>query len=382
MNSLKYDYPQKFLNAHDTPCISLYQPTHRTYPDREQDVIRFKNLVKVLEKSLTQKYASRETEMMLEPFYQLMNDEDFWNHLEEGLAILATLSSFNVYTLPRAVGELVLVADTFHIKPLIRIMQSSGHYQILGISRARVTLYEGNRDGIEEIALSEDVPNTIEKALGYELTEPHLTVATYGKGTEGPAMHHGHGGRKDDAHLDAERFFRRVDEAILKYHSREAKLPLLLAALPEYHHVYHKVSQNPYLLPDGIKLNPDNASLEELKQQAWLRIEPYIQKRLDALINKFSEADAKALGSTNLNHIAEAAIAGRISTLLIEEERRVPGRIDHTSGQVKLDELLDPETDDLLDDLGELVLRKHGEVLVIPSDKMPSDTGIAAIYRF
>jgi hypothetical protein len=38
--------------------------------------------------------------------------------------------------------------------------------------------------------------------------------------------------------------------------------------------------------------------------------------------------------------------------------------------------------DDLLDDIAELVLRKGGEVVVVPSEKMPTPAGVAAIYRF
>jgi hypothetical protein len=38
--------------------------------------------------------------------------------------------------------------------------------------------------------------------------------------------------------------------------------------------------------------------------------------------------------------------------------------------------------DDLLDDLGELVLTKSGQVVVVPAEMMPSTTGAAAIFRF
>lgn len=38
--------------------------------------------------------------------------------------------------------------------------------------------------------------------------------------------------------------------------------------------------------------------------------------------------------------------------------------------------------DDVLDDLGELVLKKGGEVIIVPAERMPTSTGAAAIYRF
>ncbi|AHE67936.1 hypothetical protein [Legionella oakridgensis] len=382
MNSLVNDYPACFFNNKETPCISLYQPTHRTRPDKEQDIIRFKNLLKSIEKSLQQQYPEEEIQLLLKPFHSLMANHEFWNYTLDGMAVLATPNSFRVYTFPRSVAELAVVADTFHIKPLIRLMQTAERYQILGLNRERVKLLEGNCDGLEEVKLAKEVPDTIIKALGSELTEPHLKVSSYGQGTEGPAMHHGHRTRKDDIDLDAERFFRQVDETILKYHSRIAKLPLILAALPEYHHLFHKISENPYLLADGIKLNPDAASLDELREQAWKLMEPHYLKRLDEIINKFLKADSKHHGSDDLKNIAKAAVAGRVSTVLIDADKRIPGQINHESGDVKVNELLNPDIDDLLDDIGELVLKTHGDVIIVPSDKMPTTSGIAAIYRF
>jgi hypothetical protein len=44
--------------------------------------------------------------------------------------------------------------------------------------------------------------------------------------------------------------------------------------------------------------------------------------------------------------------------------------------------LAHPEVDDLLDDLGELALKKGGQVVIVPQERMPTKTGIAAIYRF
>ena len=49
MANLSNDYPARILGTHEAPCLSLYQPTHRQFPDRQQDPIRFRNLVKQLE---------------------------------------------------------------------------------------------------------------------------------------------------------------------------------------------------------------------------------------------------------------------------------------------------------------------------------------------
>ena len=48
-----------------SPCLSLYQPTHRRRPENQQDPIRFRNLVKELEASLRQKYPAERVEVHL-----------------------------------------------------------------------------------------------------------------------------------------------------------------------------------------------------------------------------------------------------------------------------------------------------------------------------
>jgi hypothetical protein len=56
--------------------------------------------------------------------------------------------------------------------------------------------------------------------------------------------------------------------------------------------------------------------------------------------------------------------------------------MDSTTGQIKLAGLSHPEVDDLLDDLGEMVATAGGRVVVMPSQRMPTQTGVAAVFRF
>jgi len=41
-----------------------------------------------------------------------------------------------------------------------------------------------------------------------------------------------------------------------------------------------------------------------------------------------------------------------------------------------------PAHGDMLDDLAEAVLRNGGDVIIVPPARMPSTTGLAAIYRY
>ncbi|CAN5373723.1 hypothetical protein BH09VER1_BH09VER1_06150 [soil metagenome] len=371
------------LAAHSAPpCLSLYQPTHRHHPGNQQDPLRFRHLVQELKQSLEKEYPADKIRSLLEPFEELEHDRDFWNHTLDGIAVLGAPGMFKVYVLPRPVPELAVAADSFHTRPLRRFLQSADRFQVLGLSRHEIKLFEGNRDSLDEIELAPDVPRTITEALGDELTEPHQTVASYGGTSQGSTMRHGHGGKKDEVAIDTDRFFRAVDHAILQHHSRLSDLPLMLAALPEHHGLFHQISKNPFLTDEGIKTHPDALPADELREKAWQVFEPQYQSRLAILAEEFALAESKGSGLDELQEIAEAAVAGRISTLLIEAEREIGGRLDAATGRIKMDDLSHPELVDLLDDLGEIVSSKGGKVVVVPSQQMPTKTGAAATCRF
>jgi hypothetical protein len=67
--------------------------------------------------------------------------------------------------------------------------------------------------------------------------------------------------------------------------------------------------------------------------------------------------------------------------LLIEADRQIAGRLDSATGRIELDVHSDPRVDGLLDDLGQLVEKMGGKVQVIHAEQMPTQTGLAAIYR-
>ena len=67
----------ELLADREPPCISLYQSTHRSHPENQQDPIRFRNLVKTLEESLGRKHPTRELRQLLVLFHNLAEDGHF-----------------------------------------------------------------------------------------------------------------------------------------------------------------------------------------------------------------------------------------------------------------------------------------------------------------
>jgi hypothetical protein len=195
-------------------------------------------------------------------------------------------------------------------------------------------------------------------------------------------MRHGHGGKADEVDIDADRFFRAIDRAILEHHSRPSNLPLMLAALPEHHALFRKVSHNPLLMAEALDIHPDALPADALRERAWRVVEPAYRARLAAQADHYKTAESKEQGTGDLSQAATAAAAGRVATLLVEADRHIPGRLDQVSGTIKPGDLSDPRVDDLLDDVATLVVERGGTLLVVPAEQMPTKTGVAAIYRY
>ena len=380
MNSLTHDYPGVLLHNQETPCLSLYQPTHRQHPDNAQDPIRFNNLLKEMQASLRQRYPKQETASLLAPFEALADNKAFWNHTGDGLAVLSAPGMFRAYRLQRPVAELVVVADSFHTKPLMRITQSADHYQILGLSRNSFKLFEGNRDSLLEVQPQDNALRTADEMLDKDTDSREGAHRAYGPA--GDSAWQGTDVKQSLADRDTEQFFRAVDQAVMQHHGQSGGMGLILAALPEHHHLFRSVSKNPRLLKEALDVHPDAMSLDTLRARAWQLVQPYYLARLAGLLDAYGAAAAKGQGSDAMRDIAQAAVAGRVATLLIEADRIIPAQINAANSKVTAGELADPEVDDVLDDLGELVLKAGGDVVMVPAERMPTTTGAAAIYRF
>lgn len=136
------------------------------------------------------------------------------------------------------------------------------------------------------------------------------------------------------------------------------------------------------MLEKGIAKVFNAMSSDEMLERVREIIEAIHDKKMRPKADSFAKAKAESLGSSNWNRIVKAAIQGRVDTLLVEKDKMIPGQIDFETGQVQLGNMDNPKNDDVFDDLAELVLYAKGNVLVLNKEIMPTDTGIAAIFRY
>ncbi len=372
----EYHFPPEILFAESKVNISLYQPLLRENVTVKQDMTRFKNLVGKLNDSLVQKYDKGEVERILKPLYALEGDMNFWNQSAKGLAILLNEDGGVVYRLNREVPELAIVADSFHIKPLLRNYQSIDHYYVIGLGKKNFKMFEGNRYYISELNLGDDVFTNAEDLLGTDVGGSQINVGGFGGQVAG------YNTKSEEDKKDIEKFFRYVDKVVMDNISKGDPAPVILIGLTENQGEFRRISKNPFLLKKGINKQHEGLTTEAALEEIWTILEPIYLEKTSTLVERFNNARAYFAASIDISEIGKAAVEGRIGQLMVEAERVIPGKIDRETGDIISAQLENPAVDDLLDDIAEMVLSQRGEVVVLPRERMPSDTGVAAIFRY
>jgi hypothetical protein len=146
-------------------CVSLYLPTHRAGRDIQQDPIRLKNLLRnAEERLLAGGLRTAEARSLLAPAQALLQDEMFWRHQSDGLAIFLSPTEFHSYRLPLKFPEIRVVTDRFHIKPLLPLIHSGQRFFVLALSQNQVRLLDCTQHHVDEVEL-ENVPTSLAEAL-------------------------------------------------------------------------------------------------------------------------------------------------------------------------------------------------------------------------
>ena len=180
-----------------------------------------------------------------------------------------------------------------------------------------------------------------------------------------------------------EKFFREVARGLSKNGLGESRKPLILAAQSHYQPMFRRVAQLPNLLEKGIVVDAGKLTEDLIRSEARRILSPELEERVRAAKEEYAMATSRGQASERLREIARAVAQGRAKRLFVEVGRRIWGLLDAESGDVLPGETRKNAYDiDLLDELAELTLARGGQVLVLPSDQMPSGTGVAATYRY
>jgi hypothetical protein len=380
MNVLTRNNLNSLMAVHKGPCVSVFMPMHRSGPETQQDLIRFKNLIREAEERLiTRGIPAPEARELLESAHKLLQGDLFHQHQSDGLAMFLSPEVFRTYMLPFVFKELAIVTDRFHIRPLLPLLSGDGRYYILALSQNKVRLLQGTHYSVNEVSLA-DVPKNLAETLrdddSWKDLQMHSALSG-GQGTFSSVTH----GAEVDSKENIKRYFRRIDKGLHEL-VRDERVPLVLAGVHYLHPIYKEVNTYPHLMEAGVGGNPERLSPKELHAQAWTVVRPYFQKAQDEAVDQYKQFIGSGRTSNRVRKIIPAAYHGRVELLFVISDLQQWGTFDPGTDEIHLHKKEKTGDEDLLEFAAIQTLLNGGTVYMIGAEKMPDTDPLAAVLRY
>ncbi len=387
MALLSIDELKELVDQAQGVCVSLYMPTYQAGTETQQNPIRFKNLIRQAESDLVNYTLSpTDATTFLAPALELDQDE-FWQHQSEGLAIFITEGFYRYFTLPFSVNELVVVGDRFHLKPLMPLLTGDGEFYILALSQQQVRFFQASRYNVQEIEV-EGLPESMDLALQYDETakEGQFRISTSKGGTNNSFQHsgtfHGQGSPdQDDIKRDILQYFFIIDRCLHEI-LRDKHAPLVLAGVEYLLPIYREANTYAHLMEAGITENPEILKPEELHAQALSLVEPYFLQAEKEALDHYHGLQGTGKTSSDVKEVIPAAYYGRIEQLFVAVGVQQWGSFDPQSSELEIHPDTQPGDEDLLNSAAIQTLLNGGEVYAVEPDEVPGSAPLAAVFRY
>ncbi len=383
MNALSMDELKSLVEKRSGPFVTISLPTQRAGVETRQNPIRFRKLLHSAEESLIAGGLKPvDTQLLLAPARKLLEDPLYWQHQDEGLAVYIAPGFLRHYKLPVKPDERVVVADRFHIKPILNMLSGERRFHILAISQNRVRLLKAHPGGAREVEFK-GVPASLDEAMKYDLTEKQLQFRTLTntRPGKGDAVFYGLGAPSDLTKERILQYFHQIDNGLCRL-LRDQRTPLVFAGVDYLFPMYREVNTYDGLMDRAISGNPDGMGPDELHKRAWAIVQPHFEKtRLEAADNYHKLAGTPRV-SNKISQVAPAAHQGRVEVLFVQTGALAWGSYAPEVGAMHEYETHQPGSEDMLDFAAVHTLLNGGTVYALDGPQMPNGSSVAAVFRY
>jgi hypothetical protein len=383
MDHFSRDDLRALVAARPGPCASLLMPTTRG--QSHEDKGRWKNLLREAEDRLKEhKLRAPDVAGLLAPARALLDRSDFWQNVPRGgVAAFVAPGWDRAFRLPLPLPEKVLVADRFHVKPLLPLLVAEDRFFVLTLSQKKVRLLRCTPFTAEEMNI-EGVPESIDEALfntDAGETRSHLNHPPHslrdGKSLE---VLRGRGSRTESGKDGLLPFLQRVDRGLHRYLHGETT-PLVLACVDYLVPIFREANHYPHLIDAVINEHPDRMSPAELRDKAWALVRPHFERDRDRLAALYRQLAGTGRASDNLTEVLPAAHRGQVQYLFVDLAREAWGTFDPDAGKTEVHDRMRNGDQDLLNLAVTFALSHKTTVYSVPPEPVADGrSGLAAIY--
>lgn len=297
------------------PRLSVYLPTHRSFPDNRQDPILYKNLLQQLETSLSETLPKREWQDSLDAMKRLLDDTDLWLHTTEGLGVLAAEGEAVTFDLEAPAGPLAQFGEHFYLQPLYPLMDAIGQAYLADLSRDRFALFLVSRDGVvrvEEPQIKSSFPELFDD---FDAEKNRNTGSSTGEA----GGKHDYRNKSEEMRKDKQKYFRYLDGALANVY-KSSGLPIILTGTDAILSEYRLVMKGNFYLDGMIKQPLESMDAPAVIKEAKDILKPHLDRGLDSLRTLISNKRKENKTAFELNDILSAAQEGRVEALLLPGE--------------------------------------------------------------
>lgn len=315
--------PQEFVELAETETqqllCSLYFPLDSSGLDLRAKKLQLKNAVTRVRQALTSWNGRADTAAVIEALEGLESHEQFLSPASHGLALLVPCSdpqSMKVLGLNFRPEPMVSLGDHYTVAPLLRLFASDRPRTVLALADNSLRLFKGTARQLELVDLPESFPSNREQSMRFErasgLDPKHSTQHRMGPGMAS----HGAGPKESVEAEFSKRYYREIGQALSG--TLVEGETILLAGVHDQIALFRRVNADLPLLFSEIAGNYEGQPSEILRDKALAALSEVERAEM-----RLAVAETRELGSdwwaTNIDPCRQAAQAGRVQTLFVNE---------------------------------------------------------------
>ena len=372
------------------PCLTVYMPLSRASkegknPNAKQNELRWKECLRTLEDRARQ-FGSAGLELLRSVGdWKSVTPEAALESSAPGksIAVFRSADLFRVFFLSEQVPERAVFGPHFYVRPLLAELVRDRLFYLLALSQKHTRLLRCTTNNSEEITLPMGTKTDFEEWMNQ--TEPDHTAVnnamTAGaQGTSGPNALAPKGSDQDSKDEYLSHYFKQLDKGVNEALKAKTE-PLVICAVEYEIPIYREVNHYPHLASEEVHGAPNGLKSGEMHARAIGALEACYAAKVDESLATWNHR-VGAGASSRLKDVVTAAHDGRILTLLVSDSQQQTGVFDEATHSVKGKETGSLEDEDLVNDAAIQTILHAGNVLVVPHQKMPNGSAVAAIFRY
>lgn len=352
--------------------ISVFVPTHRAGRVVAQDRIHLKNQLSSADDILSGLgWKPRERSERLTKARELLDDVEFWEHQDAGLAVyIDAAGDVTTISSSRDLDAFAVVMPVFLLRPLVADIQPITA-PVLALTIDEVALFTASEAAIArmdvELPSYDDVNWFVDRETQ---RQQHPDSAGSSRNRHG----HEASTRSDE---DFARFLREVDGAIREF---ESETPLVVLGDDDLVARFSNHSGRATVSPDNSGI-PAPFSETRVREMVVGILAEMSRERVESAIADATDQLGMGMGAVDIHGALAAAISGRVGRLVIHRKADpVWGRLDESTLEVDVHDAQRPGDVDLLDRL--VVWSRNNGAEIVSSETEVDDRAFIATFRY